>query len=167
MRVRATVLGVGFLLAIPVVAAVLDANINGDWTLTVVEPTLGCTWVGPLTVVQTGNTFTGAATLNLVPGSSDPCLSSISGTVSGTIAGFMIQFGFATGGPGTANFNGVIASDQLSAEGTWTIPGVFNGTWHAEKVVGVRAPALSAAGLAALLIMLLAGGVYVLRRRAA
>ena len=145
-RVRAMGLGIGFLLAIPAVAAVLNANVSGDWTLTVVEPTHGCTWVGPLAVVQTGNMFTGSATLNLVPGSSDPCPSSISGTVSGHHRWLHDQVWCGHGWSGTANFDGAVGSDELSASGAWTIPGVFDGTWHAERVVGVRAPALSAPG---------------------
>ncbi len=165
-RVRATVLAVGLLLAVPAVAAVITVNITGDWTLTVVDPTHGCTWVGPLTVVQTGNTFTGSATLKIQPGSNDPCPSSFVGTVSGTLVGLMIKFGVAMGVE-TATFDGTIAVDQLSASGTWTTSDTFEGTWLAQRVVGVRAPALSAAGLTALLVLLLAGGVYVLRRRAA
>jgi hypothetical protein len=139
-------------------------NVTGDWTLSVTEPTTPCTWVGPLTVLQTGNTFMGSATLRLQPGSSDACSSSFAGTVSGTIVGLDIKFGVAMGVE-TANFDGTIAGDQLTASGTWAIPAEFEGTWFAQRVTGVRAPALSAAGLAALLIMLLAGGVYVLRRR--
>lgn len=165
-RVRAMVLGVGLLLAIPAVAAVMNANVNGDFTLTVVDPTHGCTWVGPLTVAQSGSTFTGFGTLRLVPGSSDPCPSSMIGTVSGTIVGFAIKFGLAVAAE-TANFDGTVSNDESTASGTWMIPGMFDGTWHAERVVGVRAPAMSASGLATLLVLLLAGGVYVLRRRAA
>ena len=166
-RVRATVIGIGLLLAIPAMAAVVNVNITGDWTVTVVEPTLGCTWVGPLPLVQTGNTFTGSATLKLQPGSSDPCSSSFAGTVSGTIVGLTIKFGVATGTE-TASFDGTIAVDQLSASGMWTNPDeMLAGTWLAQRVVGVRAPALNAAGLAVLLVLLLAGGVDVLRRRAA
>ena len=144
-RVRVMGLGVGLLLAIPAMAAVINANVNGDWTLTVVEPTHGCTWVGPLAVVQNGSMFTGSQALTLVPGSSDPCPSSLTGTVSGTIVGFAIKFGVAVGVQ-TANFDGTVGSDELTASGAWTIPGVFDGTWHAERVVGVRAPAMSAPG---------------------
>lgn len=166
MRVRAMVLGMGLLLAIPAVAAVINVNVTGDFTLTVVDPTHGCEWVGPLSVVQSGSTFTGSATLKLLPGSSDPCPSSLIGAVSGTIVGFVIQFGLAVGTE-TANFDGIVGNDQSTASGTWTIPGMFDGTWHAERLMGVRAPALSASGIAGLFVLLLAGGLYVLRSRAA
>jgi hypothetical protein len=165
-RMRAMVLGVGLLLAIPTMAAVINVDVNGDWTLTVDDPTHGCEWVGPLAVVQTGSTFTGSATLKLQPGSSDPCPSSLTGTVSGTLVGLAIKFGIAIG-VDTASLDGTVANDQSTASGTWMIPGEFDGTWHAERIVGVHAPAMNAAGLIGLLLLLLAGGVYVLRRRTA
>ncbi|HVO23369.1 MAG TPA: hypothetical protein VMW56_07050 [Candidatus Margulisiibacteriota bacterium] len=165
-RVRKMMVGIGLLLAIPAVAAVINVNIAGDWTLTVLEPTLECTWVGPLTLAQTDDMFMGSATLTLQPGSGNSCPANLVGTVSGTISGLTIKFGVAMSVE-TAKFEGTIDPDQLSASGTWTVPGEFDGTWLAQRVVGVRAPALNAAGLAVLLVLLLAGGVYVLRRRAA
>jgi len=141
-------------------------NISGDWKLTVLEPTLGCTWVGPAGLVQSGDTFTGSTSLVLRPGSGDQCPTSLVGTVSGTLVGLMIEFGVAMTTE-TASFEGIVADDQLSASGTWKLAEPsLEGTWSAERVVGVHAPALNAAGLAAVFLLLLAGGVYVLRRRA-
>ncbi len=163
-RMRNTLLGALLLLAVPAGAAVITANIAGEWTLTVVDPSDGCTYVGPLTLAQTGTMFSGSANLSLASGTNPPCLPSFSGMVSGDLAGFVIQFGVATGG-GTGSFDGMVEADENAMSGTWTFA-ANTGTWQAVRVSAVLAPALNAAGLVVLLVSLLGAGVLVLRRHA-
>jgi len=163
-RMRRWVFCLGLFVALPVAALPMTANVAGNWTLTVVEPTTPCTWVGPLTLVQSGSSFSGSGTLSIQPGSDPGCLPTLSGTVTGGLLGFSIDFGLAIGG--SALFDGTVSDDQQSMAGTWVFS-PLSGTWHAERVVGVRAPALDAAGLGVLLVLLIASGAALARRRAA
>ncbi len=116
-------------------AATRAIDVSGSWTLTVVAPNPGCQFTGQMDVIpQSGSSFTGSATLTLVPGSNQSCPPSFSGTASGSLSGNDIVFGIADLSIGTVNFAGTVAGDGLSASGTWTSTNLGEGTWGAIRV---------------------------------
>ncbi len=161
-RLRGLVLAT-LLFAMPSAALGPAPDIAGSWLLTVDFPAQSCVFTGPLSLTQDGTMFEGEANVVLTTGTSPPCLPGFGGTISGTTFAFQIQFGVATGGPGTASFDGDVAADQKSMSGTWTL-GAASGTWSAERADISAAPAAGAAGMALLFAALAAAGTRRLRR---
>jgi hypothetical protein len=116
----------------PTYTPTANANVSGTWAVTVVAPDYNCQWTGPAVLAQTGTAFTGQATFTLVNGSGALCLTTLSGTITGSVSGFALQFGFATSEIGTATFTGTVLSNQQSGSGTWT-SGTLGGTWSAQR----------------------------------
>ena len=145
--------------------ALPPANVLGSFSLEVVEPNLGCRWVGQVVVVQQqGSDFNGTASINLVEGNSPPCLETLTGPIEGQVNGNDIIFGAAFGGIGMATFEGEVSADDQSASGTWSSGGL-NGTWDAIRLANRGAPALGPWALAGLAVTLASLGVGGLRRR--
>ncbi len=145
-------------------------NLTGTWTLVVTETSGAsmCVWKGPMLLTQTGMDFTGSVMLDFVSGGE--CLSTIDGTIMGSIggsgSGFTIDFGLASGPFGMANFTGTVTDDGQSASGMWTTNDNASGTWSADKQPAQVAPAMSAVALVVLGGMLTVVGVVRARHRA-
>ena len=157
--VRAIVLWVGLLCvaAAPGVALVID--VNGNYQLTVIDTFANCTGTGPMTLNQSGASFTGVASLTLVSGVG--CPSSLSGSITGTLSGNTISFAPTVG---SSSFTGTVSNDGNFMSGTWGSNSNAHGTWSAIRVQHAPAPALSSWSLTGLALLLGWFGVYRLRR---
>lgn len=160
------------------------ADLSGDWVLTAtaqlgavdlkgVTPTGTCTFEGSAHVIQDGSGIGGDAMLDLVDG--DPaCPMQMDGSLTGEVSGDQIQMGMMMSQQlGTADFSGGTPQNLTKAGplgGRFSVTsGSFAGTtgnWAAVQIVpGIEVPTLSAAGLTLLVLLILAMGAWVLRRR--
>lgn len=182
MRLRLALLVVSLIGLSCVSGAALASS--AMYTVTV-ETTLtppNCRWTGVASVTLSGSNFAGTTTLPLdltgppgpPPGPDPFCvalLSSLSGTVQGSVTGSAIN-GTAMSGVFTIPFTGTTPDGGMTASGTWQFfvpPIIFppnglnaHGTWSAVEVA--TAPVLDDAGLAALVVVLLAAAAWRMRR---
>lgn len=149
-------------------------DISGDWTLptTCTLPTDDvCVYDGGGTLNQDGAQVGGTATLRLVNGP-DACPMELMGSVMGTLEGLTFMGTIDGGNLGTLNFSAQVSDDLQMMSGTSMIPDgqPFQGTtctWSAQLRLGVFAiPTLGEGALALLALLLLGGGLVMLRRRA-
>jgi len=137
------------------------------WTLRVEVPVHGCLFEGLMQLYATDVGFAGVATATHVAGDIPPCPEVLIGTqaqVSGTIIGQTITFGVVTSMSGTVLFEGSVAPDFASAEGVWTIDSL-TGPWFARKIQSSSVPTMSTLGVGTLGVLLVAGGISLIRRR--
>jgi hypothetical protein len=146
-----------------VLAALPTADVAGSWRLTVEQTGIGCEWVGPMTLSQTGNDVTGSATVARVMGDPTQCPPSLSFTITGFIAGNLIELGFAGGAFGTAMFEGTVDAGVRTMSGIWSADPTA-GTWSAVRQAA-GAPVLGTVALLGLSLGLCAIAVRGLRRR--
>lgn len=149
-------------------------DISGDWTLptTCTLPNQDvCVYDGGGTLNQDGSQVVGTATLRLVSGP-DSCPMELMADVSGILDGSML-FGTLDGGQlGMLDFSAQVSQDLQMMQGTSVVPDgePFQGTtctWSAQLRLGVFAiPTLGEGALALLALLLLGGGLVMLRRRA-
>ncbi len=160
------------------VATTARGSLEGTWTLEVTsnlpKSEQTCTFWGTAALtpaIDGEHDLSGPAELALVTGPQG-CPASLSGTcgVDVTISeeGVTVS-GEIDGGEafGLATFSGLVVGDPTGTGTMQVTAGPFagaGGTWTA-GLAGVAIPALGAAGLAALMLALAAGGLLLLRRR--
>ncbi len=151
-------------LAPQVSAQDLSGAWNMDTTAELPEEASPCIYSGDCQMQQDGSSLSGTVVLGLVSGPAD-CPPEMTATIEGTVEGDSV-FGTLLGGQlGTASFQG---SRTNSFTGTFlTSPeGPFaggDGTWLAVRPSVLEIPTASATGLILLVLMLLAGGTWLLR----
>lgn len=133
-----------------------------------------CVYSGTVVASQSGADWTGPAELTLVSGEAG-CPAEMIGDLTGTLSedgGTIFITGFIDGGDpgGNATFSGTI-SPNPGGSGTMTVnQGPFDGaagSWAAVlQQSALEIPELTPAGLAALTLLLLAGGAWLLGRQA-
>ena len=155
-----------------------NPDISGTWNLQMTTLLEGdeqpCVYQGTVQAAQTDSVWQGPAELGLVTGP-PACPAEMIGDLTGNLTtegGVTTITGFIDGGDpsGTADFSGVISPNPGGA-GTFAVgEGPFageDGDWLAELRQSVlEIPALTPAGLAALTLVLLAGGAWLLSRQA-
>ena len=121
-----------------------------------------CTYVGDCQMDQDGNDLSGTVDLTLVSGPED-CPEEMTTALDGSVAGDAVA-GTLNGPQGTAEF---VGSEDNSFSGTFeAIQGPLTGStgeWLAQRQT-LAIPALSGVGLTLLVLALLAGGAWMLRR---
>lgn len=143
-------------------------DLSGAWNM---ETTAGlpeeatpCIYSGDCQMQQSGSSLSGTVVLGLVSGPAD-CPTEMTATIEGTVEGDSV-FGTLLGGQlGTADFQG---SRTNSFSGTFQASpdGPFaggDGSWLAVRPSVLEIPTASATGLILLVLMLLAGGTWLLR----
>lgn len=142
----------------------LSGSWNMDTTAELPEETSPCIYSGDCQMQQDGSSLTGTVVLGLVSGPAD-CPPEMTATIDGTVEGDSV-FGTLLGGPlGTADFQG---SRSNSFSGTFVASpvGPFaggDGSWLAVRPSVLEIPTAGATGLILLVLMLLAGGTWLLR----
>lgn len=175
LAATALVLGIaGFVLS---ATAGVTPDLSGPWRLQadgllpVGEGGQACDFQGSAQVSQDGSALGGDANLTLVSGPAE-CPAELTAQLTGTVTGGSIEMGVLMGGQqGTAQFTGTMGQDEDSFAGPYQVDtGPFVGTtgqWLAIRgtVSNIAIPTLTAAGLAVLVLLLLGGGMIVLRRQ--
>ncbi|MFQ5527616.1 MAG: hypothetical protein ACE5GX_15310 [Thermoanaerobaculia bacterium] len=175
-QVKVTTFAGIFLIAISLAPQVARAqSTTGTWDIRAeVAPStqaLGpCTWTGiwQLTEDVRGG-ISGAVSLGLTGGNNDPtCPDPLTGTLNGTNTGGMLGGSITDTIGGIVTIDGNLAGAPLSAMGSFsTTQGAFagiGGSWTGALVAPVM-PDIPQIGLFALLLILFAGGSYLLLRR--
>ena len=162
-------------LAVPAAAQAPPPDLSGTWTLettAVIVDTGTCTFTGQITIQQQGSALTGNAVQTLVDGH-QVCPPMMMATLGGEVdVEGCVTMGTMMGPLGEASFTGCGGEDPDSLEGQFFVgSGPFQGTagsWLAvlQPQSVLEIPALSSLGLAALAVLLLAFGAWLLRRRA-
>lgn len=152
--------------ASPLVAQDLSGSWNMETTAELPEETSPCIYSGDCQMQQDGSSLTGTVVLGLVSGPAS-CPAEMMATIDGLVEGDSV-FGTLNGGQlGTASFQG---SRTNSFAGTFltSSDGPFaggDGSWLAVRPSAsvLEIPTLSSLGLIALVLVLLAGGAWILR----
>lgn len=148
-------------------------DLTGDWTLptTCTLPNEDvCVYAGGGTLNQDGSQVGGTATLRLVSGP-DSCPMELMADVMGVLDGLLFIGTLDGGNLGTLEFSAVVSQDLQMMQGDSRVPDgqPFQGTvctWSARRLDAFVIPTLGEGALVLLAILLLGGGLVMLRRRA-
>lgn len=150
-----------------------QTDLTGSWQLEMSVTLEGeetpCLYQGTAAINQTGSTLTGTAEMSLQSGPAS-CPSEMVADLTGSADENkqLIVVGTLSGQLGAVDFSGSI-SPNPGGSGTFSVTqGPFTGetgTWTAEQLSSILViPTLTGLGLTALVILLLAGGTFVLYR---
>lgn len=137
---------------------------NMDTTAELPEEDSPCIYSGDCQMQQNGSSLSGTVVLGLVSGPAD-CPPEMTATLDGLVEGDSV-FGTLNGGQlGTASFQGSRTNSfsgtfQASPEGPFA---GGDGSWLAVRPSVLEIPTVSEIGLILLVLMLLAGGTWLLR----
>jgi hypothetical protein len=118
----------GSVLACPLSEARADPT-DGAWAVAIEQAGGRCRWEGSVRLAQQGKRIEGSGEARPVAGKRCPILR---GAIEGTVNGRQVRFGFATGGLGTARFDGTLGADARTMTGRWRA-GRAAGTWWADR----------------------------------
>lgn len=174
--IAATTLAGSLLVALPGLAQAPVPDYSGTWELdsTATLPNDGgtCVFQGTIALDQVGDQLAGTGLFVLISGP-QACPTELPGSLTGQVqAGGCVEMGMLTSQLGTGSFSGCPGNLPGSLSGSYQVAsGAYAGTlgqWDAVPAQQsiLEIPTLSALGLAALVVLLLAAGALVLRRRA-
>lgn len=170
------VLGVAALLPAAAEAGLaVMPDLSGNWSLSASSQLPGenepCVYQGTGQLQQVGSQVTGQATLMLVsgpPACPDEMMANVDGSLDGLLFGGQLDGGQLLG---IMDFTGQVSQDGRMISGDNSVPDGqpfqgATGTWMSERLFATIAiPTLTGVGLALLVVLLLSGGLLILRRR--
>ena len=161
------------------------ADLTGTWTLQAsafpspgaVGGVQSCDFQGTADITQTEGALTGDASMDLVSGPMG-CPPTMSADVTGQVDGSTVQMGMILGELGSVDFDGEIAQGAtqggaISLAGGFQVTqgpftgysGSWNGVPGGSPPSPLEIPTLTAAGLAALALLLIGSAIFLIVRR--